>query len=146
LQGRGNRGKTDQGDLQSSSQGRGGGRGRGRGDRGRGGRGRGRGNQASESNSKGPSKPTLAEDDECDLMEDLEIEDEEDFEDIDDEGGEIVQGKNGEVVKPEKRKVEMQVLHMSQESQTRIEAALSELRGGKYKLRDAKSYKDGGIR
>jgi len=52
----------------------------------------------------------------------------------------------GEVTKKERRKVEMQVLHMSQESQNRAESALNELRGGKYKVKDVKSYKDQGQR
>ncbi len=40
----------------------------------------------------------------------------------------------------------MQVLHMSDDSQTRVENALMELHGGRYKMREANSYKDGGIR
>lgn len=54
-----------------------------------------------------------------------------------------VPGK-GEVRKMERRKVEMQVLHMSEESQTRVELALRELYGGQYQMRKAASYRDTG--
>ncbi len=37
-----------------------------------------------------------------------------------------------------------QVLHMSEESQTRVELALREIYGGQYQIRKASSYKDTG--
>ena len=43
-------------------------------------------------------------------------------------------------------KVEMQILHMSEDSQTRVVKALAELHGGQYQMKNAKSYKDTGHR
>ena len=53
-------------------------------------------------------------------------------------------GAKGAEAPKEKRKVEMQVLHMSDDSQAKIEKALFDLYGGQHKMRDAKSYKDSG--
>ena len=47
---------------------------------------------------------------------------------------------------PERMKVEMQILHMSEDSQNRMVQALAELHGGQYKMKNAKSYKDTGRR
>ncbi len=43
-------------------------------------------------------------------------------------------------------KVEMQIIHMSSDAQARVEKTLQELYGGKYKMRDARSYRDAGGR
>ena len=50
-----------------------------------------------------------------------------------------------ETVKPSERlKVEMQVLHMSDESQTMVQSMLKELHGDHYRVRDARTYRDSG--
>ncbi len=46
----------------------------------------------------------------------------------------------------ERRKVEMQVLHMSEKSQTMVKQMLKEIHGSQYKMRDASTYCDAGQR
>ena len=40
----------------------------------------------------------------------------------------------------------MQILHMSEDAEKRIEKTLNELHGGQFKLRGAESYRDSGSR
>ena len=47
---------------------------------------------------------------------------------------------------PERRKVEMQILHMSDQSQQLVIQMLKELHGSQYKMRDASAYVDAGQR
>ena len=47
---------------------------------------------------------------------------------------------------PERRKVEMQILHMSDQSQQMVIQMLKELHGSQYKMRDPSAYKDAGQR
>ena len=56
-------------------------------------------------------------------------------------------GKAVKEAKPfERRKVEMQVLHMSEKSQNMVKQMLKEIHGSQYKMRDASTYCDAGQR
>ena len=46
----------------------------------------------------------------------------------------------------ERRKVEMSILHMSDQSQEMVIQMLKELHGSQYKMRDASAYVDAGQR
>lgn len=48
--------------------------------------------------------------------------------------------KDGAVKQREKLKVEMQVIHMSEESQLRVEKMLKELHGDHFRFKDASAY------
>ena len=88
-----------------------------------------------------------------DLPEDLEILEDESFDESEDEDDEwIVEDDLAEeelkdpAKPPERRKVEMQILHMSDQSQQLVIQMLKELHGSQYKMRDASAYVDAGQR
>lgn len=117
-------------------------------------RGGGRGGGGAQPRSKGVARKGADFDDEDyqDLLngDSLDEEDSEDDEWIldDDEDEDQAKAVGGDKPAPtsERRKVEMQILHMSDQSQQSVIQMLKEIYGSGYILRDASNYKDAGQR
>jgi hypothetical protein len=100
---------------------------------------------ARKSGAKDYDEDDLDIDDE-DYYEEEESEDDEWYLDEEDDTDVVVKPKK-DVAKPqERRKVEMQILHMSEQSQQMVLQMLKELHGSQYKMKDATSYRDAGQR